>query len=401
MTAVRTGPARLLSVPAPDLAAHLAEHGSLRLPAPAALLEEVERSGLTGRGGAGFPTARKLRAVAAGRSPVVVANGAEGEPASSKDAVLLEQAPHLVLDGLQTAAHAVGARRAVVYAEAGPARGIRRAVAERERAGMNLRDRLAIEVVEAPSTFVSGQETAVVRAIEGGPALPRSTPPPVYDRGVDGRATLVQNVETLAHLALVARYGAARFRSTGTPEEPGTALVTLSGAVAHPGVLEVAMGTPIAEVLDAAGGPTSTLRGLLIGGFHGAWLTAQEAHSLTLSRRDLAPLGASPGAGVLVALGADSCPLQASVRVVSYLAGQSAQQCGPCLNGLPALADALGRLARGERTRARVEQLCGLVDRRGACAHPDGTARFVRSTLATFPDEVTAHERGRCLAAAR
>lgn len=398
MTALRTGRGRLLTGTAADLSGHLAEHGSLRLQSPAALLDEVEHSGLTGRGGAGFPTARKLRAVAAGRRPVVVANGAEGEPASSKDAVLLEHSPHLVLDGLQAAARAVGARRAVAYVEAGPAGAVRRALDERRRAHV---DPVPVQVVEAPSTFVAGQESAVVRAIEGGPALPRSTPPPVFHRGVDGRPTLVQNVETLAHLALVARYGAAEFRRTGTPEEPGTTLVTLSGAVAHPGVLEVALGTPIADVLDAAGGPTVALRALLVGGFHGAWLTGEEARQLRLSRADLRPLGASPGAGVLVALGADACPLQASVRVVSYLAAQSARQCGPCLNGLPALADALSRLARGERTRGRVEQLCGLVDRRGACAHPDGTARFVRSTFATFPDELAAHERGRCLAGAR
>lgn len=392
-------PGRLLTATPADLAAHRARHGPLPSVAADQLLDEVERSGLTGRGGARFPVHRKLRAVARGRRPVVIANGAEGEPASSKDKTLLTRAPHLVLDGLQVAAQAVGARRAIVYCHAGPAlAALERALDER---AVGRVDRLPVELIQAHGGFVSGQESAVVRAVEGGPALPRSIPPPVFQKGVDGRATLVQNVETLAHLALIARYGAAGFREAGTRDEPGTMLCSVSGAVARPGVVEVPLGTPIRQVLAAAGGADGPLRAVLVGGYHGAWLTPAQADRLQLSAADLAPVGAAPGAGVVLALSQEHCPLQASASLLGYLADASARQCGPCLNGLPALAATVTDLARlgwppGLRDRAR--QLIGLVDGRGACKHPDGTARLARSVLTAFPEELDAHSRGRCLA---
>ncbi len=396
-TGSHLGTARLLPTDAtPDLAAHLDRHGHQR-PVPAdRLLDGVQESGLTGRGGARFPVHRKLRAVAAGRKPVVVGNGAEGEPASRKDRTLLMRAPHLVLDGLQVAAQATGARRALLYVHEGPAvAAVQRAIDERSGA-----DRLPVELVAARATFVSGQESAVVRAISGGAALPRSTPPPVYEKGVGGRPTLVQNVETLAHLALVARYGPEWFRAAGTPTEPGTMLCTVSGAAGRLVVVEVALGTPIRDVL-AAGGQHGPRRAVLVGGYHGSWLTGAEAGTLSLSAADLAPTGASPGAGVLIALGPDQCPLEVSARIVRYLADSSARQCGPCLNGLPALADTLASLAGrspSPEAYARAQQLTRLVEGRGACAHPDGTVRLVRSVLSTFPDELDAHAHGGCLA---
>lgn len=354
------------------------------------LVEQVEAAGLTGRGGAGFPVARKLRAVRDGGRGVVVGNGAEGEPASGKDRALLAHAPHLVLDGLRLAAAAVGARRSVLYVSAAtPA--LRTAAAER-----------GVEVAIAPAAFLSGEESAVVSRLNGGRALPRSRPPAVYVKGVDGRPTLVQNVETLAHLALIARYGAGWFRERGTAAEPGTMLCTVSGAVRVPGVLEAPLGTPLRDVLEAAGGPAGPLRAVLVGGYHGVWVTAREAEQLTLSAADLGRVGGSPGAGVVIALGAEACPLEVSAGIVAHLARQSARQCGPCLSGLPALAEVLA-VAAGRRwdpsVPARIEQLAALVAGRGACHHPDGTARLVRSVLATFPDELEAHAAGRCLAA--
>lgn len=382
----------------PGLSEHLRVHGEL--PArllPEQLLDEVEAAGLTGRGGARFPVARKLRAVAAGRRPVAVANGAEGEPASSKDATLLTRSPHLVLDGLALAAAAVGARRAVLYVHEGPtAEAARRAVAERGR-----RDRLPVEVVEAPAAFVSGEESAVVRRINGGSALPASKPAMVFQKGVDGRPTLVQNVETLAHIALIARHGSAWFRRLGTPDEPGTMLCTVSGDVRARTVVEVPIGTPLRDVLHSAGADVGRLRAVLVGGYHGAWLHAEDVARLRLSHADLSGYGATPGAGVLVALSTDRCPLRASAVVARYLAGQSARQCGPCVNGLPALAGTLEELAGlgwPPPLTARAEQLTGLLVGRGACHHPDGTVRFVRSVLTTFADDLAAHARGRCLA---
>lgn len=385
-----------------DLRSHQEAHGPVPSTDPAALIRQVEAAGLTGRGGAGFPTARKLAAVAAvaaGRSPVVVANGAEGEPASSKDRILLSYAPHLVLDGLQLACRAVGASVAYVYVHEGPlVAQLESMVQARAAAGI---DAVVPSVVAAPARFVSGQETAVVSWLNGGPAVPIAVPPPVYVKGVDRRPTLVQNVETLAHLALLARHGASWFRSAGTEREPGTMLCTVGGAVPSPGVVEVPVGTLVGDVVDRAGGPVGPLAAVLVGGYHGVWLPAGGSLDLPLSVEGLAPAGASPGAGVLIALPASACGVVETARAVGYLADQSARQCGPCLNGLPAMAQTLRQLASREATRGlpeRIHALAALVEKRGGCHHPDGTVRLVRSALRVFASEVAAHQAGACTA---
>jgi NADH:ubiquinone oxidoreductase subunit F (NADH-binding) len=391
-TAVDTN--RLLSALTTDLGEHQRRHGALPWQGAAGRLVPVVReAGLSGRGGAGFPTWRKLAAVAAaageGRAPVVIGNGGEGEPASAKDRTLLIRTPHLVLDGLQLAAEAVGAGSAYLYLPADLADRLRRTLADREASRW---DRLRVRVVVAPDSFVAGEESAVVARVEGRPALPRDKTRLVVESGVRKAPTLVQNVETLAHLALLARYGAAWFREAGTVEQPGTFLATLSGAVAAPGVYEVPYGVSMSDLLARAGGPVATLRAVLIGGYHGSWHHA--ATNPPLSRD-----GAPPGAGVVVALPASACGLVESARVARYLADQSAGQCGPCLNGLPRLADTLVRLARSERDPrlvSEVERLAGLVAGRGACHHPDGSVRFVRSALQVFADDIPAHLAGSC-----
>ena len=186
----------------------------------------------------------------------------------------------------------------------------------------------------------------MVNFVNGGPAKPTFVPPRPFQKGVYGRPTLIQNVETLAHLALVARYGADWYRSVGSPDEPGTALVTVSGAVARPCVVEIAIGTPVREVIVAAGGVTETLSAVLVGGYYGCWVDALEAWDAPLSRAGLGPLGASPGCGVLHALPANACGVVTSARIARYLAEETAGQCGPCVNGLHAIATALERVAR-------------------------------------------------------
>jgi NADH:ubiquinone oxidoreductase subunit F (NADH-binding) len=378
--ATTVGTERLSAATADTLPTHLARLGPLpSLADGAALRAEVRAAGLTGHGGAAFPTWRKLEAVAAGRGAVVVANGAEGEPASRKDQLLLTRAPHLVLDGLQVAAAATGARTAYAYVPAASLEVLRRALAERS-------DPVRVELVTAADSFISGQETAVVAAIEGAPPLPRDVPDLVVRKGVRGRPTLVQNVETLAHLALLVRHGADWFRRVGTPEQPGTFLATLSGAVRRPGVQEAAYGVSVSELLAQAGGVTEPLQAVLVGGYHGVWLPPA-AFGAPMSQAGLAPWGASPGAGVVLALGGSESGLVATARIAAYLAGEGARQCGPCLNGLPAIATVLGRMARGEQhpdLPRQVEWLTRVVEGRGACHHPDGTARMVRSALEVF-----------------
>jgi NADH:ubiquinone oxidoreductase subunit F (NADH-binding) len=371
-----------------------------------ALIAEVERSGLRGRGGAGFPAGRKLRAVAeASRRPLVVANGAEGEPASGKDKLLLGALPQLVLDGAVVAAEAVGAREVIVCVDR-DARGARAAVAaaieERRQARL---DRVELTLAAVPPRYLAGEESALVNWLNGGPAKPTFVPPRPFERGVKGRPTLVQNVETLAHLALIARRGADWFRSIGTPEAPGSALVTLSGAVARPGVYEIAHGTRLDEVLATAGGMTGESEAFLIGGYFGSWLSAGAALPLPLAESALRPVGCSLGAGAIVALPKDWCGLVETARIVRYLADEGAGQCGPCVHGLAAIADAMTRIARGNHDallERRLVRWTEHVEGRGACHHPDGAVRLVRSALRTFAGELHRHRRnGPCRAARR
>ncbi len=389
-----------------DLAHHLQSHGPLRYPrarrgsrAGDGLIAEIAAAGLTGRGGAAFPAARKMTAVAAGRRrPVVAGNGAEGEPASGKDKHLLWLAPHLVLDGLQLAAAAVGARSVYLYVHAGGRLHERLtfALAERAAAGCDPR---AVRLIAGPPRFLAGEESALVSRIDGGLAMPTFKPPRTFERGVGGAPTLVQNVETLAHVALIARHGAAWFRQLGTAEEPGSMLATCHRADGTTEVAEVAIGTPVAALLGLGPAPAQAV---LTGGYHGTWLRAADAARLPLANAALRDAGATVGAGVLAALPPDRCGLAETAHVVRYLAAESAGQCGPCLAGLPRVADALTHLARPHpdpQWLTHLQRWAGLVTGRGACHHPDGTVRFVRSALTVFEHEITLHRQGRCTAA--
>jgi NADH:ubiquinone oxidoreductase subunit F (NADH-binding) len=392
-------PARHGGGPA-TLGDHLARHG----PRPScgadphrrdALITEVARAGLTGRGGASFPAARKLAAVAGGRRrPIVIANGTEGEPASAKDKVLLAREPHLVLDGAVLAAEMVGARHAVVVVHHAVREIVDDAVAERRSARL---DRIGLRVMTAADRFVAGEASAVVRWVERGAPRPTRTPPRLSEHGLGGRPTLVQNVETLAHLALIARHGADWFRSTGTPDEPGSMLVTLIGAVRRPGVYEIEIGTPVAQVLGLAGGPAAPLAALLLGGYFGTWVPWRAAAALPLSAAGLAVLGAAPGAGLVAALPDDSCGLAETARIARYLADESAGQCGPCVFGLDAVAGQLDALAQGRGgDLGRLQRALTQADGRGACRHPDGVVRMVSSALTVFGDEIGRHAGGWC-----
>jgi len=387
-----TGPHRLLR---PGAAAD----GPARRPGDrphhgADLIDLADAAGVRGRGGAGFPTAVKMGAVRRRRGRAfVVANGTEGEPASAKDKVLLHHAPHLVIDGLVAAAEAVGARQGFLCLERGQPglRGVlTRAVAGREDLGS-----VRVEIVETPHCYVSGEETALVRFLNGGDAKPSSTPPRPFEKGVDGAPTLVDNVETLADLALVARHGPDWFRSAGVADEPGTRLFTIGGGRVAPRVHEASVGASLVDLLRAVGEPPETVEAVLVGGYFGTWLRREQLPGLDSSSRSLATVGASPGCGVLRVLSPGQCGLAESSRVTTWLAAQSAGQCGPCANGLPALAEQLRAVHDGgpgaDRALVAVRQLVGLVDGRGACRLPDGTARFVTSTLRAFEAHIEEH----------
>ncbi len=327
----------------------------------------------------------------------MVGNGAEGEPASHKDKHLLWLSPHLVLDGLQLAAEAVGARRAFLYAHDDDRlhRLLAAALAERSAAGC---DPITVELVAAPKRFLAGEESALASRVGGGLAQPSFKQPRIFESGVGGAPTLVQNVETLAHVALIARFGATWFREAGTAAEPGSMLVTAYRADGAMGVSEVPIGAPLADLLDLGQAPAQAV---LAGGYHGTWIPAAQAARLPLANSALRQAGASLGAGVLAALPAGRCGLAETARVLRYLAAESAGQCGPCLNGLPRIAGAfthLSGLRPDPRCLADLERWAGLVTGRGACHHPDGTVRLVRSALGVFRGEIERHLAGRCTA---
>jgi NADH:ubiquinone oxidoreductase subunit F (NADH-binding) len=344
--------------------------------------------------------ARKLAAVASRRGTrIVVANGVEAEPMSAKDGVLLSHSPHLVLDGVVTAAAAAGARAAIVcVASETVAATVRSALRERS-------DGLRVTVAVVPSHYLAGEETALVQHLNGGPPAPTFTPPRPFERGVRGRPTLIQNVETLAHLALVVRHGVDWYRDLGSATAPGTMLLTLSGAVRAPGVVEVPGGARLADAIAAGGGHVEPLHSLIVGGYFGAWLPARDALELALDPDELRRHDAALGAGIVVAVPESVCGVAELTRVVSWLASQSARQCGPCSNGLPAIAGALERIAAGraERdARERIARWADLVRGRGACGHPDGTVRLVTTALRTLDGELLDHaQHGPCTACAR
>jgi len=363
---------------------------------PGALLEEVDRSGLQGRGGAAFPMAVKLRAVrdngrAAGGC-TVVANGEEGEPASIKDRWLLRNRPHLVLDGLRLAAAMVGAGRAYVYlADGESARSVAAALAEHPIGG------IAIEVRSVAPSYIAGEETAVTRAINGGPAKPTDKPPRPFEAGVGGRPTLVSNVETLANLPYLLREGAAAFRSQGTATSPGTFLATLTGGGRPPGLYEIPLGLPLRELLDRHGVSPGAVRGALMGGYF-AGLLNRAALDVTLDHETLRGLGSGLGCGA-IAMVIDECPIAVAASVLAYFDRENAGQCGSCFNGTAAMAAVAGALRDGaagaedlDRLRRWSVQLRG----RGACATLDAATNMAASLLNHFPAEVASHLNNAC-----
>ena len=378
---------------------HLARLGPLPIRSAAPpVIPVLEASGLLGRGGAGFPVGRKWRSVAGqtGGRPIVLVNGAEGEPLSAKDRTLLRLRPHLVLDGALLAADAVGADRIALYIGSNHRdahASIRQAVTER-------RDRrVAIDLLAAPDTYLAGEESAAVHFVNEADARPTVTPPRPYERGIAGRPTLVQNVESLAYAALIGRFGDSWFRELGRDATPGSALVTISGA-ARDGVREIEMGTTIGELAGDAGAGSSPhdRQAVLLGGYFGGWLSTERGWDVPLDPIALRASGSAFGAGVVAFLGNDRCGVRATSRIMDYMAGQSAAQCGPCVFGLRAIADATARLATGRPERddlARIERWSQQLAGRGACRHPDGAVGQLLSSLRVFGAEWEVHQRRR------
>jgi NADH:ubiquinone oxidoreductase subunit F (NADH-binding) len=393
MTALRLLAGRDLMAGPESLAEHIHRLGPLPQ-AGHALIETLDRIGLSGRGGASYPVGAKWRSVAAKSrgSAVLVVNGAEGEPQSRKDRLLMTTRPHLILDGAFLAARTVRAGQIVVYVgeEHDAARAaMARALGDRPEADARL-----ARIVSAPNRYVAGESSAAAHFANAGIATPTTTPPHPHERGIAGAPTLVQNVESLAHVALIARYGDAWYRSAGRRGASGTLLITVAGGVAGPGVFEVEAGTTVAEAVALAGGASEPTEAVLVGGYFGNWVGAAEAWELPLDARALRERGLSLGCGVIGVLPKSSCGVCATARVMRFLASESSAQCGPCFFGLRALADACDRLAgRGTNPQdiQRLERWAIEVRGRGACRHPDGAVMFLQSALETFSAAFAAH----------
>lgn len=397
---------RLLAGPA--LAAgpeSLGDHAARLGPLPLGrrdLIPILEASGLLGRGGAGFPVGRKWRAVAecGDGDARVLANGAEGEPLSAKDRAMMTLRPHLVLDGALLAADAVGGREIVLYvgaAHRAARASLARAIEERRavRGGLPT----PVRIVDAPDAYVAGEESAAVHYVNEADARPTTIPPRPFEAGIDGRPTLVQNVESLAQAALIARHGDPWYRALGRGETPGSGLMTVGGPDGL-SVREIEFGTTVGELAAAAGMDAASTQAVLLGGYFGAWVARDEAWSMALDPTAMRREGRALGCGVASFLPSGRCGVDATARIMEYLAGQSAAQCGPCVFGLRAIADTTVRIASGRRSvedLERIERWGRQLVGRGACRHPDGAAGLLASALRTFADEFVLHARsGRC-----
>jgi len=375
--------------------------GGFRDHAPGGLLELVAAAGLAGQGGAGFPTAGKWRHLMGADAPVVVANGAEREPGTGKDRYLMARRPFLVLDGLRLAMHAVGAKLGYICIDddAHQAAAQMSAAVDGAR-GNGLPDNLEIRFQRVPTRYVAGEETALISVIEGFEPLPRIRPPYPSAVGVFGRPTLVQNIETLAQLAVAAAMGAAQFRAAGTPDSPGSGVFTVGPFGGEPAVTEVEFGRSLASVLDEHDLLLGA-RAVLVGGYAGG-LLAPDRLDVPLTPAGLRAAGASLGTKSVQVLGPNDCPVRVVAEIVRYFGEQTASQCPPCHRGLPDMAAILDDLEKGTvRLSSRgslteLEQFMATLSGRGVCRLPDGAARVVLSLLSNFADVVAAHAEGGC-----
>ena len=364
------------------------------------LIDALEQSGLRGRGGAAFPVGKKWAAVAEASTgnAVVVINASEGEPLSIKDRTLVSYRPHTVIDGALLAAETLRATDVVIYFSRGSdqaEKAVKEALKERARAGATGPE---VKTVRTSHRYVAGESSAVVNRVSGGPSKPKFTLARTAEKGVDDRPTLIQNAETIGHVAMIARYGPEWFRKVGTPGSPGTTLMTLCGNVRRPGVYEADLAATVGGVIAAAGGPATPPGGALLGGYFGSWVGPQALASLPLDGDLLKRSGASLGCGIVAVLPQRSCAIVESTRILTYLAWESAGQCGPCVNGLAALSDAMERIAASRPNDGdleRVQRWIGMVKGRGACHHPDGAVGQLATALSAFRDHLRVHMDGR------
>lgn len=376
-----------------DLDAHNDIFGPLPRMSADDIIAACKQIDLRGQGGAGFPFARKLQSVIDAcekkrQPPVVVVNCTEGEPGSFKDKMLMIRSPYLILSGAALIAEAIDADEIVI------------GVTCNELANRSMEDainaepglRKMVRVVQAPEKFISGESGALIRGINGKKHIPPGRKQRAAEKGVDDLPTLLSNASTFAQLAVLALLGPARYSAVGEPEEPGTTLLSVSGSARKPAVVECPTGIPLGAVLDICEAPMGD--GVLVGGYHGMWLPAETAYQAPVGRVGMESVGGTHGSGIVLPIGDGTCPLGEVSRIATYLAAESAGQCGPCKLGLPNLARAIASIVDGSGGVDALDvarRAAATANKRGACSHPDGTVRFVLSALEVFTEDLAAH----------
>ena len=382
-----------------DLAAHRSFFGDAALAPSEQIAELVDASGLEGRGGAGFPLARKLStARRATGEPIVIVNISESEPASRKDALLGCLRPHLLLDGAAAISRSIGSRTVVLRIHEGSPSlesSLRAALDERSD---QERDQQLFSVSLGPARYVAGESSAVAAALAGFDPLPLHKTLPLATVGPSGRPTIVVNAETAAQVAALCSVGLERWRAAGPSGSTGTRLLTIAGGVAAPhSVLELTGPSSFGELLRSQG-VVELPEAVLVGGYAGRWLEGGLIWGLEVDDEALSPHGASLGCGVIGIVPAGRCALAEVARLARYLADESAGQCGPCVLGLPEVAAIAQDLASGKAGRRHLRRLLELaaeIDGRNACSHPDATLAMLRSATSGLPTELDRHLGGK------
>ncbi|MCC6861810.1 MAG: NADH-quinone oxidoreductase subunit L [Bryobacterales bacterium] len=376
---------------------------------PAGTLDEVKKSGLRGRGGAGYPTGLKWELVARqpGDVKYVVCNADEGDPGAFMDRSVLEGDPHRVLEGMAIAAYAVGAQQGYIYVRGEYALAIQRLQlairqAERERLlGNRILDsafQFRVDLRIGAGAFVCGEETALLASIEGRRGQPRPRPPYPPEAGLWGKPTLINNVETFANIPPLIQNGGEWFASTGTATSKGTKVFALAGKIANTGLIEVPMGTPLREILfDIGGGVPGGLefKAAQTGGPSGGCIPA-EFLDTPVDYESLARIGSIMGSGGLIVMDSSSCMVDVARFFMEFCMDESCGKCIPCRAGTVQMHDILLRMTKGEassRDMAILEELCTLLRETSLCGLGQTAPNPVVSTLRYFRPEYEMHIR--------
>ena len=373
---------------------------------PAEVIEQVKRSGLRGRGGAGYPTGLKWSTVAKsfGAHKYVVCNGDEGDPGAFMDRSVMEGDPHRVLEGMMIAAYAVGADAGFVYVRAEyplAVKRLRQAIRQAEKLGLlghnicGTSFSFKLDVRIGAGAFVCGEETALIASIEGRRGQPRPRPPYPAESGLWGCPTLINNVETFANIVPILRDGAEAFATIGTEKSKGTKVFALTGSILHTGLIEVPMGITLREIVyDIAGiPPGKRFKAVQTGGPSGGCIPA-EYLDIPVDYESLNAVGSIMGSGGMIVMDESACMVDVARYFIEFCMSESCGKCIPCRVGTAHMHRLLDMIAHGEATLddlATLERLCDMVKHTSLCGLGQAAPNPVLSTLRYFRDEYIAH----------